>query len=61
MITVTVATDDADGLDERERAELAQLLVDAVEAPDDEHAWRPMVRARRLLERARIVARRAQS
>lgn len=49
------------GLDAADRADLAGLLREAVTATDDEAAWRPMIRARRLLERAQIVAARGRT
>jgi len=53
MIAIEV-TDPA--LDARDCADLADYIRAALEAPDDEAAWRPMRRARLLLERARLIA-----
>lgn len=46
----------AAGLGATDRAEIEGLLVEALTVDDDEAAWRPLMRARKLVERAAIVA-----
>jgi hypothetical protein len=55
VIRFSIVCDASDGLDESDRDELADLLSAMFIAPEDDLAWRPMCRARRLAERARVV------
>jgi hypothetical protein len=54
-IRVIVVAEVTVGLDEADRAELADLLREAATAADDDSAWRPIMRARRLLQRSAPV------